>query len=130
LLLTLLLFFTGVDMTSYRTLLFGTVAFVCAVAPMLPAQADSVGALPKQQDSVGALPKQADSVGALPKQADSVGALPKQADSVGALPKQADSVGALPKQADSVGALPKFLVIPGSELRLNLSWLEHLLISH
>jgi hypothetical protein len=55
-------------MTSYRTLVFGTIAVICAAAPAL---ADSVSAKPSVQpmDSVSAkpAPQPMDSVSAKPK---------------------------------------------------------------
>lgn len=55
-------------MTSYRTLIFGTIAVICAAAPAL---ADSVSAKPSVQpmDSVSAKPvvQPMDSVSAKPK---------------------------------------------------------------
>jgi hypothetical protein len=103
-------------MTSYKTLLFGTIAFVCAASPAL---ADSASAVPKVKtlDSASAVPKvnTLDSASAVPKV--------KTTDSASAVPSPVrvfDSASAVPK--------PKYLVISGVNglptVTLDLSWLR------
>lgn len=96
-------------MTSYKTLLFGTIAFVCAASPAL---ADSASAVPKTT--------RMDSASAVPKRMDSASAVPKRMDSASAVPKRMDSASAVPKS--------KFLVLAGMSglpsMRIDLSWLQ------
>jgi hypothetical protein len=91
-------------MTSYKTLLFGTIAFVCAASPAL---ADSASAVPKVKtlDSASAVPKV--------KTTDSASAVPSPV-------RVFDSASAVPK--------PKYLVISGVNglptVTLDISWLR------
>jgi hypothetical protein len=91
-------------MTSYKTLLFGTIAFVCAASPAL---ADSASAVPKVKtlDSASAVPKV--------KTTDSASAVPTPV-------RVFDSASAVPK--------PKYLVISGVNglptVTLDISWLR------
>ncbi|HZZ65870.1 MAG TPA: hypothetical protein VFE17_10255 [Candidatus Baltobacteraceae bacterium] len=100
-------------MTSYKTLLFGTIAFVCAASPAL---ADSASAVPKasRMDSASAVPG--------PSRMDSASAVPG--------PSRKDSASAVPgpSRKDSASAVPKFLVLSGlaggPTMRIDLSWLQ------
>lgn len=91
-------------MTSYKTLIFGTIAFVCAASPAL---ADSASAVPG--------PHRFDSASAVPG--------PQRKDSASAVPG--------PQRKDSASAVPKFLVLAGvnglPSLTLNLNWLQNLI---
>ncbi len=95
-------------MTSYKTLIFGTIAFVCAASPAL---ADSGSAVPG------------------PSRMDSGSAVPKKLDSGSAVPKKLDSGSAVPKKLDSGSAVPRFIVISGvaglPSMTLDVSWLQH-----
>ena len=103
-------------MTSYKTLLFGTIAFVCAASPAL---ADSGSAVPgpSRLDSASAVPG--------PSRLDSASAVPG--------PSRKDSASAVPGPArkDSASAVPKFLVIAGLSslpvLRIDIGWLRTLI---
>ena len=85
-------------MTSYKTLIFGTIAFVCAASPAL---ADSGSAVPG------------------PSRMDSGSAVPKKLDSGSAVPKKLDSGSAVPRfiVISGVAGLPS--------MTLDVSWLQH-----
>lgn len=97
-------------MTSYKTLVFGTIALVCAASPAI-ASADSIGAVPgpiHKTDSIGAVPgpvHKTDCIGAVP------GPIHKH-DSIGAVPKVVVTTGlpGMPTVKIDMETLVKFIV--------------------
>jgi hypothetical protein len=103
-------------MTSYKTLVFGTIAFVCAASP---AFADIPSAVPGpvKQDIPSAVPG--------PSRNDIPSAVP------GPTRKDIPSAVPGPSKLDIPSAVPKFVVIAGvaglPAVTLDISWLQRLI---